>query len=170
MFPLRWKVGANLETREVAWRQDMDTYVLELLRKELLTNLKYIGSRPSGYMVSCGSYEQIGKHAQVGAALWLDGTSEGQASRVLEGTGKGGDTGAASEGSVGPPAYAMLDYRGRYIPFYNLRTLLGVEFLEQLKGSNGIFQGKFVVVKQKRNTVKIHLALWKLMGYLAANE
>ncbi|KAG7009955.1 hypothetical protein G7Y79_00001g002270 [Physcia stellaris] len=172
LFPLRWKTGSNLETREVVWRQDMDTYVLGLLRKDLLTNLKYIASRPVGYMVGCGAYEQIGKHAQVGAALWLgDAAAEGPSSTGFEGTGSGGDTGAASEGSDGPPpAYAMLDYRGRYIPLYNLRTLLGLEYLEQLKGLNAIFQNKFVVVKQKRNTVKIQLALWKLMGYLAANE
>lgn len=170
MFPLRWKTGSNLETRGVVWRQDMDTYVLGLLRKDLLTNLKYIASRPAGYMVGCGAYEQIGKHAQVGAALWLGDIAEGPTSTGLEGTGSGGDTGASSEGSVGPPAYAMLDYRSRHIPLYNLRTLLGLECLEQLKGSNAIFQDKFVVVKQKRNTVKIQLALWKLMGYLAANE
>ena len=171
LFPLRWKTGSNLETREVVWRQDMDTYVLGLLRKDLLTSLKYIASRPVGYMVGCGAYEQIGKHAQVGAALWLGDIAEGPNSTGLEGTGSGGDTGAASEESDGPPpAYAMLDYRGRYIPLYNLRTLLGIEYLEQLKGLNAIFQDKFVVVKQKRNTVKIQLALWKLMGYLAANE
>ena len=155
----------------MVWRQDMDTYVLGLLRKELLTGLKYVASRPAGYLVGCGAYGQIGKHAQVGAALWLGDVSEGSNSTGLEGTGGGGGSGAASEGSVGPPpAYAMLEYRGRYIPLYNLRTLLGLECLEELKGSNAIFRDKFVVVKQKRNTVKIQLALWKLMGYLAANE
>ena len=155
----------------MVWRQDMDTYVLGLLRKDVLAKLKYVASRPAGYLVGCGAYEQIGKHVQVGAALWLGGTAEGSSSTVLEGPGSGGDAGAASEGSVGPPpAYAMLDYRGRYIPLYNLQTLLGLECLEELKGWNAIFQDKFVVVKQKRNTVKVQLALWKLMGYLAANE
>lgn len=167
VFPYRWKTGVSLNTRDVVWRKDMDTYVLELMRKDLLKHLEYVGSRPAGYVVGCTSNEHVKRHTQVGAALWLgavdevtpNASEEEVAERYVD----------ALQGNNGPPAYAMLDYRGRYIPAYNLQTLLGEKCLEQLRESNALFRDTMAVVKQKRNTVKVQMALWKLMGYLASD-
>ena len=161
----------------------MHEYVLELMRKYLVQRLKYLASRPPAYVVKCGTYDQVREKAQLGAALWL-GSGDGgvsvsdQVGRSEKGVNKSDDEVEEEEGKAGkdgnfgdgPPPYAMLDYRGRYIPIYNAQTLLGEKYVQQLRESNAIFQGKMVVLRQKRNTVKVHLALWKLMGYLAPME
>ena len=161
----------------------MHDYVLELMRKSLVQQLKYLASRPSAYVMECGTYDKVERHAQLGAALWLGGEDGGMSvSDEVGGTEKridiSDDNVKEEEGKVekdgnsaeGPPPYAMLDYRGRYIPIYNAQTLLGEKYVQQLRESDARFQGKIVVIKQKRNTVKVHLALWKLMGYLAPME
>lgn len=160
----------------------MHDYVLELMRSSLVLQLKYLASRPSAYVVACGTYDQVREKAQIGAALWLGGEDGGgSVSDEVGGSEKGVDISDAEEekeeeggkvgkdGKVGdgPPPYAMLDYRGRCIPIYNAETLLGEQYVQQLREPNVVFQGKMAVLRQKRNTVKVHLALWRLMGYLA---
>ena len=164
LFPYRWKSAAALNTQDIVWREDMDTYVLELMRKNLMRDLQYMSSRQPGHVAS-STYEQVGSHPQLGAALWL-GAWDSKSSISVEGTGTDGEA-DLSIGSAGPPPYATLDYRGRYIPVFNLQTLLGNQPLEQLRGSNSIFQGEIAVIREERNTVKVQMALWKLMGYLA---
>ena len=164
MIPYVWKRNVALNTRDIVWREDMDTYVLELLRKELLKDLKYLSSKPSGYIAS-STYQKVGAHSQLSAALW-PGAGNAKSSISVEGTGTDGETGIPF-GSAGPPAYAMLDYRRTSIPFFNLQTLLGNKFLKQLRDSSPSFQSEIVVVRSRRHTLKIQMALWKLMGYLA---
>ena len=161
----------------------MHDYVLELMRKDLVQQLKYLASRPSAYIMECEAYDKIERHAQLGAALWLGGEDGGiSVSDQSGGRGKGFDMSddevkeeeekVEKDENPGeePPPYAMLNYRGRYIPIYNAQTLLGEKFVQQLRESDARFQGKIAVIRQKRNTVKVHLALWKLMGYLAPME
>ena len=161
----------------------MHDYVLELMRSSVVQHLKYLASRPSAYVMECGTYEKVEKHAQLGAALWLGGENAGvSVPEEVRGSEKGvnmsdeevkeeaGETGKDENFGDGPPPYAMLDYRGRYIPIYNAQALLGEKYVQQLRESNAVFQGKLALLRQKRNTVKVHLALWKLMGYLASME
>ena len=172
LFPYRWKTSTGLDTRDIVWREDMDDFVLELMRKDILRQLKYLGSRPSGYMVRCTSYEQVKRHSQLAAALWLGGI-RGHVGRKgpidSEERAEGREVDELDSGQ-GPPAYAMLDYKGRHIPLYNVQRLLGEKYVEQLRESNVVFEDSIVVVKQKRNMVKAQLALWKLMGYLAPDN
>ena len=146
----------------------MDDYVLKLMRDDVLRRLKYLSSRPSGYIVGCSTYEQVKEHSQIGAALWLGAVDEGIFQESERGVTKGGAD--AVKGSDNPPAYAMLEYKSRYIPICNLQTLLGSGYVEQLRHSDARFRDKLAVIKQKRNTVQVQLALWKLMGYLEPKE
>ncbi|KAL8789253.1 MAG: hypothetical protein Q9195_006899 [Heterodermia aff. obscurata] len=164
VFPYRWKRGAIPNMKDIVWREDMDTYVLGLMRKDLMRELQYVSSRPSGYVTS-STYGQVRMHPQLGAALWL-GAEDTEFSTSVEETGTDGKA-DVPRGSAGPPPYAMLDYRGRYIPVFNLQTLLGNKSLGHLKESRPVFQGEIAVIREKRNTVKVQMALWKLMGYLA---
>ena len=164
--PFRWKRGAIPNLHDIVWREDMDTYVLGLMRKSLLRELQFVSSRPSGYVASCG-YGQLGKHPQLGAALWL-GAGGTESSILVEGTEIDGKADVPG-GSAGPPPYAMLLYRGRYIPVFNLQTLLGHKYLQHLRESSPLYQGEHAVIREKRNTVKVQMDLWKLMGYLATD-
>ena len=163
-FPEKWKSAEDLNTRDVVWREDMDTYVLKLMRQDLMSQLQYLSSRPSGYIVGT-TYQHFERHFQLGAALWL-GAGNAESSTSVEGTGTDGEA-DMSNGSTGPPAYAMLNYNGRYIPLFNLQTLLGNKPLEKLREFRPSFRDEIAVIKAKQNTVKLQMDLWKVMGYLA---
>lgn len=163
LMPYRWRQDPSVKIPDIVWREDMDVFVLDILRRNLLQNLSYLASRPAAYIVPCSNYDGINNHDQVAAVLWLrkdadvpthDGwsTSEPNSFGIKE---------------TAPPPYAMHDYRGRYVPCYNLAALLGLGYLDTLQVSRpGEYGDQFAVLKLKRNTVKVQLEMWKLLGYL----
>lgn len=70
-----------------------------------------------------------------------------------------------------PPFYAMVSYRSKYVPIYNLPALLGAKHMETLRklGSNWV-EEELVFVRQRQKTIELQMALWKLMGYMAPLE
>lgn len=70
-----------------------------------------------------------------------------------------------------PPFYAMVSYRSKYVPIYNVPALLGAKHLETLRkfGSNW-FEEELVFVRQRQKTIELQMALWRLMGYMAPLE
>lgn len=169
LIPLRWKEDSSLQMDQFVWREDMDEYVLSLLRNNVAQSLRYLGSRTAGYIQRCDGWDYIGKHHQVSAVLWLGDTTPNF--KVVP-QNPAQDTNAdpfepTAKRDSGPPTYAMVQYRGRYIPSYNLSFLLGGKHLGSLKDDCVRMRGSLAVVKQKHATVEVQLALWKLMGYLA---
>lgn len=149
ILPHRWKNDARFKADQIIWRKDMDTFVLELLRKRAVKLLQYLGTRPAAYVVPCQDYEDIQNKHQAGAVLWLGGPNADKDH---------------------PPPYAMMGFKssGR-IPLYNLPALLGSEHLSQLRGASKIFDSTLAVIKRKHNTAECQLHLWKLMGYVASD-
>ena len=163
-MPHRWKEDTSLKIPELVWREDMADFVLEMLRKSVARDLEYLASRPAAYIVACKSYDDISSHGQVAAILWLGSDSDESA---LETSVKD----ASEEGERGPPPYAMHCYKSRYIPYFNLLTLLGrVHLLRLRELCPAHIVGQLVVVKAKRPTVKFQLELWKLVGFLARSS
>lgn len=70
-----------------------------------------------------------------------------------------------------PPFYAMISYRSKYVPIYNLPALLGTKHMETLRklGSNWV-EEELVFVRQRQKTIELQIALWRLMGYMAPLE
>lgn len=161
LMPHRWKEDSSINTQEIVWREDMDSFILEILRKSVATKLAYLASRSAAYIAACRGYENNSEFNQVAAVLWL---------------GLGGeemDQNPPPDGakSPGPPPYSMHYYRSHYIPCYNLPTLLGHVHLRDLRLSKSShFGGQYAVIKLKRGTVNMQLELWKLLGYLANDE
>ena len=155
LLPYRWKEDPSLKIPDIIWRQDMAAFVLGMLQKRVVRDLEYLASRPAAYVVACKSHYEISAHAQIGAILWL-GPSHDQLD------------GAINVEEQGPPQYAMHRYRGHYIPYFNLVTLLGRTNLLTLR-KTGLAQigDQIAVLKAKRPTVKTQLELWKLLGFLA---
>ena len=56
---------------------------------------------------------------------------------------------------------------GRYMPLYNLPVLMGAQLLQELRKVARVFGGETVYLPQGQKTVKVQLALWKLMGYMS---
>lgn len=154
IIPHRWKLDTRFKADDIVWREDMDTFILNLMRKKAVRLLKYLSSRPAAYVVKCEGYEDIQSKHQSGAVLWLGRLREEEVPTDSEGS---------------PPPYAMVKYRSAgHIPVYNLPALLGLEYLHQLRDSSKFFDGALAVIKQKRNTVETLMHLWKLMGYVVS--
>lgn len=70
-----------------------------------------------------------------------------------------------------PPFYAMVSYRSKYVPIYNLPALLDTKHMETLRklGSNWV-EEELVFVRQRQKTIELQIALWRLMGYMAPLE
>ncbi|KAL8944742.1 MAG: hypothetical protein Q9211_000458 [Gyalolechia sp. 1 TL-2023] len=156
MVPYRWKCDTRFKIDDLVWREDMDVFVLELMRKKAARLLGYLSSRPAAYITTCEGYGDIQNKHQPGAVLWL---------------GKPDKEGMPTASDEPPPPYAMVKYRSACnIPVYNLPAILGSEHLSQLRVSSECCNGPLAVIKQKRNTVDILMHLWKLMGYMASND
>jgi len=157
MMPYRWKEDSSIKVPEIIWREDMDTFVLEILRKSVAKKLSYLASRRAAYIAACKGRETISQQNQVGAVLWLG----------LDGEVSAQDAAPNSQvESSGPPPYAMHYYKSHYIPYYNLPTLLGPDHLRALReGKSSHFGGQYAVIKTKHNTKDVQMELWKLLGY-----
>ena len=165
LVPRRWRDQSNLHVKEMVWREDMDTYFLDILRRTVLGKLKYLFHRTSGYITksSIEGMEGIQKSKDLGSILWLGGAGNSPS----PGLGRKPPSVFPAEG---PAPYLMLKYQGHHIPVYNLRTMLGAEILQALRESSEIFDGEFVMLKEKANTVKTQMLLWRLQLYISHSE
>lgn len=159
LLPYRWKEDPSFKASEIVWREDMDGFVLKMMRESLVKRLEYLALRPTAYITACDGYDNISDHKQIGAVLWL-GSGAGLSQ-------EGSSDPPADITDQGPPLYAMYHYKHQYIPFYNLSLLLGSANIQSLKDSKSTrFSTQIAVIKAKRPTMDLHLELWKLMGYL----
>ena len=164
LMPYRWRQDPSVKLPEIIWREDMDIFVLNILRRNLSKTLSYLASRSAAYISPCKNNVSINKHGQVAAVLWLRNDTEiSNHDEALT-----SDATAFDVGEPGPPPYAMHHYKTHYIPCYNLAALLGPTYLSALKESQPDHYGEqLAVLKLKRTTVKVQLELWKLLGYIA---
>ena len=176
LLPKSWKDSFGMEAKSIVWREDMATFVLELLRKRVMKQLAWLVCNSSGYVVRCsGGYKQIADSRQAAAALWLGHAGiTAVVSNAAEGADSNGTASTEGEmdlkGSMQPPSpYAMAEYNGRYIPIYNLQTLLGEKHVLNLRESHEIYGGEITVIKDKIATLVVQTRLWQLMAYLAMN-
>ena len=164
LVPYRWRQDPSIKLPEIVWREDMDIFVLEILRRNLSKTLSYLASRSAAYVAPCKNYDSINKHGQVAAVLWLRKDAE----TSIRNEPSTGDATSFGVREIAPPPYAMHHHKTRYIPYYNLAALLGPSQLRGLRESRpDHFGDPLAVIKLKRTTVKVQLELWKLLGYVA---
>ena len=140
----------------------MAEFMLDLMRQQVFQGIVSLSDRLSAiYIVPCKSWDEVGLKACAGAVLWLG-------RQRIDGDGQGaGDVESAFEGD-GPPPYAMVEYRGKQIPVYNLKTLLGEQRLQDLREKcPAIRDSDLAVLKERNLSLDMQMWLWKLMGYLA---
>ncbi|KAL8694991.1 MAG: hypothetical protein Q9218_000463 [Villophora microphyllina] len=155
MIPQRWKQDGRFKAEEIVWRKDMDTFILDLMRRKTMNLLKYLNSQPAAYIVACEGYQDVENKHQAGAVLWLGERRHGS---------------DLTSSNKNPPPYGMVKYKSSgHIPIYNLPALFGSGYLNQLRNAGKPFDGTIAVIKRKRNTAEVQLQLWKLMGYMASD-
>ena len=166
LMPQRWKNDPTVKVSDIVWREDMDVFVLEILRRNVSKKLSYLASRVAAYIAPCKNYDSINNQHQVAVVLWL---SKKPNNSIYDERASG--DGMSFDGrEMGPPTYAMHYHKTHYIPCYNLATLLGPIQLNALRDSRpDHFNGQFAVLKLKRNTVEVQLGLWNLLGYMVQN-
>ena len=164
LMPYRWKQDPSVKIPEIVWREDMDIFVLEILRRNVSRTLSYLASRPAAYVAPCKSYDSINNHDQVAAVLWL----RKDVDPSICNESSTGDATSFDVKETGPPPYTMHHHKTRYIPYYNLAALLGPIHLSALQERRpGHYSGQLAVIKLKRTTVTVQSELWKLLGYVA---
>ncbi|KAK1770703.1 hypothetical protein QBC33DRAFT_512439 [Phialemonium atrogriseum] len=156
------RVGSVL--KRAVWREDMDSFLLELMRRRIVEGLLYFSElcerEDRKYLIRCGSWEEIKSHDHRGCVLWLgQDTSAPQVDR------------SDQQAQTGPGQLATLDIEGgRFggkLAVHNLRNLLGEDHLARLKESSNVLREGNLFLLGRRRTVELQLKLWKLEGYVA---
>lgn len=155
-FPSRrMRSSRSFKTDRLVWRIDMDEFVLELLRRRAVEDLRYIATRGNGYLVGCNGFDEVHKKKGVGAVLWLS---------------KHGGSNMENNMKNGPGEFTTLDVKDRKVAVHNLEALLGEEKSAEIRKHMKIFENEVVVIKSRNNTHRLLLRLWTLQGYLAKYE
>ncbi len=155
--PYRWKTSGDI----FIWREDMEEYVLGIIRRTLVGKLKYLQHRHSGYISTVvEGVDGIQKCKDLGCVLWLGAIKSGAS---YSNTNLKPPSPFPPEG---PSPYLMVNYQGHHVPVYNLRAMLGVDCLQALRDSSEIFTGESVMLKAKAITVKTQMLLWRLQIYV----
>ena len=147
------KTGIRAE--HIVWRQDMDDFILDLLRRRVITELEILTSGGSIYTRHCLHKLVEGKlPKQVGCVLWLGRECD--------------DTGGPIQA---PPLGAIMPYNpdyARHVPAFNLPYLLGDKHLSRLPARLlEVADEGFVALASRRRVIAAHLWLWKLQGHIA---
>lgn len=84
IVPHAWKADSGIQANQLVWRKDMDSFVLELMRKKVFVLLRILASSRGGYIAPCAGYSSVHLHHQVGAVLWLGPKAPDKFSENLE--------------------------------------------------------------------------------------
>ncbi|TGO51725.1 hypothetical protein BCON_0155g00080 [Botryotinia convoluta] len=147
---------------QATWRSDMDTFLLELMRRRTAELLEYLCGKKS-YIHKCASWEEVEFSEQTGCVLWM-----GQKLTSREEGEHGQEGEQEQEFPPGEFETKRIGPGGRKIvPVFNLRTMMGKKWIEKIREGNRIFGNQILVVKHKNATKEIQMRLWKLQGYVA---
>lgn len=152
------------------WREDMDSYLLRLLRRQatqcLIRLAGMVETADRNYILKAGSWEDAKQRIHIGCVLYLGPLPQATDEDITEST---------APGLVPPPA-RLCNLRleekgpGTRVPIHDLRLLLGERNVARLRRRKALFRdGELFVVKGVR-TGNLQMQLWRLQGYMATQE
>ncbi|KAI1138351.1 hypothetical protein F5Y05DRAFT_36718 [Hypoxylon sp. FL0543] len=150
--------------KTVIWRQDMDTYILDLMRRDIINDLLYLSKlcTENGryYVVKCWGWNDV-QYKHKGAVLWFGEPDEDADSNQ-------------TRNQPGPFAtfeYQKTDIQGQplteTVVVHNISMLLGSEQAKYIKDEAAALKDGSIFMLAGRRTTNLQLKLWKLQGYLA---
>ncbi|OTA90167.1 hypothetical protein M434DRAFT_33809 [Hypoxylon sp. CO27-5] len=150
--------------KTVVWRRDMDTYILGLMRQDIVNDLMYLSKlcTENGryYIVKCWGWNDV-QYKHKGAVLWFGEPDEDANSNQ-------------AHNQPGPFAtfeFQKTDIQGQplteTVVVHNLPMLLGAEQAKHVKDEAAALRDGSIFMLAGRRTTKLQLKLWKLQGYLA---
>ncbi len=150
---------------QAVWRSDMDTFLLELMRRRITEDLLFyarlVEDDNRRYIIRCDDYEDVKSHHHRGCLLRL-----GPESTPVPCTGA--SIRAAPEAP--PRLWAMqVDSHklSTRLATIDLRILLGEEHLGRLRERSPLFREGSLFLLGRRRTLELQSKLWKLHGYMA---
>lgn len=159
-------------TPKTVWRTDMDTFVLDQMRQQIVLDLLYLSrlcvEQDRYYIVKCHGWDDV-QYKNKGAVLWLepatsaDGPSEKNAPGPFATFEFVDEAPKGSGGAVLNPVKVTL-------AVHNLAMLLGAEYFERVKNEAAVFKDGSVFMLAGRRTTELQGRLWKLQGYIATTE
>lgn len=151
------------------WREDMDTYLLDLLRSHITQCLiRFAGMVETAgrkYISKADSWDIAGQRLDAGCFLYLspepviapqDTTDESQQPKI----------------PPPPPPLMKLknSLREWEVPIYDLRSLLGESNVTRLRQRKELWQNGEIFVLRGKRTQKLQMQLWRLLGYKATQD
>ncbi|RYP78247.1 hypothetical protein DL771_000724 [Monosporascus sp. 5C6A] len=140
------------------WREDMDTYILDLMQREVVDHLLYLSrlcaEQGRYYVVRCYGWDDV-QHKHKGALLWFQNETDGE---------------------TPPGPFATFDTQTRNlqgennpvtVAVHNMPMLLGDEQAARLKSEARVFGEGSIFMLAGRRTTGLQANLWRLQGYLA---
>ncbi|KAI0835850.1 hypothetical protein F5Y06DRAFT_275563 [Hypoxylon sp. FL0890] len=151
-------------SKQVVWRRDMDTYILGLMRQDIVNNLLYLSKlcTENGryYIVKCWGWDDV-QHKHKGAVLWFGEPDEDADSKQTRNQpGPFATFGCQKTDIKGQPLTET-------VVVHNIPMLLGPEQAKQVKYEAAALRDGSIFMLAGRRTTKLQQKLWKLQGYIA---
>ncbi|KAK7967843.1 uncharacterized protein PG986_002120 [Apiospora aurea] len=152
----QYKVFGN----KAVWRQDMDEFVLSLMRQHVEQDILYLSrlcvEQGRYYIAKCFGWGDV-QYKHKGAVLWFGDDSPAE-------------DGKPAQNSPGPFAtYEFTDKEGAKtaVAVHNMPMLLGEETAARIRKEAGALQDGSIFMLAGRRSTDLQLKLWKLQGYLS---
>ncbi|KAK4157523.1 hypothetical protein C8A00DRAFT_11639 [Chaetomidium leptoderma] len=157
------KLGAALNNAN--WRSDMDTVLLELMRRRIVEGLLHFATmvekEDRKYLVKCELWNDVKRLKHRGCLVYL-GLPEGAASSE------------SAPPEYVPPRLSMMDFGpvrfGSKLVVHNLCELLGDAHVRQLRQESELLRDGSLFLLGRQATVTLQMRLWNLQGYMAWEE
>ncbi|KAK2009257.1 hypothetical protein LZ32DRAFT_620798 [Colletotrichum eremochloae] len=163
-FGEKWKIllskregsfAQHVAKRQV-WREDMDDFVLDNMRRNVMKYLIYfaelrVGRDHRTYLLRLGSWDRAATIPQRGCLLWYHAENGPQ----------------RQDAALEP--FATYDVpKAKYerkLPVYDLGWLLGEDYLAKLR-EIPMFRDSSLFLLRKQRSIPLQLYLWKLQAYM----
>ncbi|KAK4203079.1 hypothetical protein QBC40DRAFT_167800 [Triangularia verruculosa] len=154
--------------QQARWREDMDSYLLETMRKRVYEGLSHVAhmsqfggedGRPRKYVTKVNSWDEINelKHRQ---CVLFFGPPEGAPVNP---------TMASIPSAISTMAIKNSKF-GAKLAVHDMRVVLGKEYLARLRQESELLREGSLYVLRGVATMKLSTMIWKLQDYIAGWE
>ncbi len=162
LFRLSRSARLKAIASRAVWRQDMDAFVVELMRRRIAERLLYyarlVEVEKRGYLVPCGSFDDVQAFSHRGCLLWFGPVGMPETANPSENP------------APAPPRLSTMRVEGaklaRKLAVHNLESLLGPEHLSRLRQGSDLFREGSLFLLCRKRTLDVQMKLWKLQGYM----
>ncbi|KAK4669541.1 uncharacterized protein QC763_203910 [Podospora pseudopauciseta] len=150
------------------WRKDMDTYLLETMRKRVFEGLIHAAhlaekggsdGRPRKYVTKLNSWNEVSELKQRQCVLFF-GPPEGLPP---------GPAMASVPSAISTMAIKGSKF-GEKIAVHDMRVVLGREHLAKLRQESTLLQDGSLYMLRGQASMRLNMLIWKLQEYIAGSE